>query len=170
MSTKKTQAPADCPCGSGKLYAQCCEPIISGKEQTKTAEALMRARYSAYVTHEIDFIIKSCDNTEKNNIDPGATKAWSEESVWRGLRILHTDKGTETDPEGTVEFEAQYTSKAGLRQAHHETASFKKIDGTWCYVSGETKAMTVTREGRKIGRNEPCPCGSGKKYKPCCGR
>ncbi len=28
----------------------------------------------------------------------------------------------------------------------------------------------VTRQGRKIGRNEPCPCGSGKKYKQCCGR
>ncbi len=29
---------------------------------------------------------------------------------------------------------------------------------------------TYTRSGRKIGRNEPCPCGSGKKYKNCCGR
>ena len=32
------------------------------------------------------------------------------------------------------------------------------------------KVQTVKREGRKIGRNEPCPCGSGKKYKHCCGR
>ena len=32
------------------------------------------------------------------------------------------------------------------------------------------KQMTVKRNGRKIGRNEPCPCGSGKKYKHCCGR
>jgi preprotein translocase subunit SecA len=29
---------------------------------------------------------------------------------------------------------------------------------------------TVKREGKKIGRNEPCPCGSGKKYKKCCGK
>ncbi|HQP32295.1 MAG TPA: SEC-C metal-binding domain-containing protein, partial [Deltaproteobacteria bacterium] len=29
---------------------------------------------------------------------------------------------------------------------------------------------TVKRQGRKVGRNEPCPCGSGKKYKQCCGR
>jgi preprotein translocase subunit SecA len=28
---------------------------------------------------------------------------------------------------------------------------------------------TVRREGQKIGRNAPCPCGSGKKYKKCCG-
>ncbi len=32
------------------------------------------------------------------------------------------------------------------------------------------QVQTVRRKGRKIGRNEPCPCGSGKKYKHCCGR
>jgi len=31
------------------------------------------------------------------------------------------------------------------------------------------KGVTVKREGQKIGRNDPCPCGSGKKYKKCCG-
>ena len=34
----------------------------------------------------------------------------------------------------------------------------------------ETAPKTVKREGKKIGRNDPCPCGSGKKYKNCCGR
>ncbi len=33
-----------------------------------------------------------------------------------------------------------------------------------------SKAETFIREERKVGRNEPCPCGSGKKYKQCCGR
>jgi preprotein translocase subunit SecA len=33
-----------------------------------------------------------------------------------------------------------------------------------------SKGKTVKREGKKVGRNEPCPCGSGKKYKKCCGR
>ena len=32
------------------------------------------------------------------------------------------------------------------------------------------KVETFVRSGRKVGRNEPCPCGSGKKYKHCCGR
>jgi len=35
---------------------------------------------------------------------------------------------------------------------------------------GETKRQPVRRKKKKIGRNEPCPCGSGKKYKHCCGR
>ena len=34
----------------------------------------------------------------------------------------------------------------------------------------ERPAQPYVREGRKVGRNEPCPCGSGKKYKQCCGR
>ena len=36
--------------------------------------------------------------------------------------------------------------------------------------SEEQKKQPVTRRERKIGRNELCPCGSGKKYKKCCGR
>ena len=34
----------------------------------------------------------------------------------------------------------------------------------------EQKESTTIRKGKKIGRNDPCPCGSGKKYKQCCGR
>ncbi len=34
----------------------------------------------------------------------------------------------------------------------------------------ENKAQPFVREGQKIGRNQPCPCGSGKKYKQCCGK
>ena len=44
-----------CPCGSAKPYSQCCEPLIRG-ERALTPEALMRARYSAYVNTEVDFI------------------------------------------------------------------------------------------------------------------
>lgn len=32
----------------------------------------------------------------------------------------------------------------------------------------QKKSQTVVREGAKVGRNDPCPCGSGKKYKQCC--
>jgi len=35
---------------------------------------------------------------------------------------------------------------------------------------GDDKPKTVKRKGQKVGRNDPCPCGSGKKYKKCCGR
>jgi len=34
----------------------------------------------------------------------------------------------------------------------------------------QKKSTTFIREGKKVGRNDPCPCGSGKKYKKCCGQ
>ncbi len=37
-------------------------------------------------------------------------------------------------------------------------------------IRDQKKSHTVVREGKKIGRNDPCPCGSGKKYKNCCGK
>ena len=33
----------------------------------------------------------------------------------------------------------------------------------------QSRKTTVKREGKKVGRNDPCPCGSGRKYKNCCG-
>ena len=158
-----------CPCGSGKAYSECCEPIIKGTVDAPTPEALMRARYSSYVKQEIDFIINSCETGDKiAEIDRKATEDWSKNSTWHGLKILRTEKG-QNDDEGIVEFEATYTSK-GIRDVHHEIAGFRKVDGKWLYSEGMIRPTTVVREGRKIGRNEPCPCGSGKKYKQCCGK
>ena len=159
-----------CPCGSGKPYSECCEPLHKGTAKAKTAEALMRARYCAYVKHEIDFIINSCETGEKiAEIDRKATEDWSRKSEWHGLTILRTEKGSENDDEGIVEFEAIYTQK-GIRDVHHEIAGFKKVNGEWLYSEGMLRPTTVVRETRKVGRNEPCPCGSGKKFKNCCGK
>ena len=101
-----------CPCGSGKKYAECCRPVITGTQKARTAEALMRARYSAYVAHAIDFIVASCEEGEGiAEIDKKATEDWSRNSIWHGLTILNTEKGGENDNEGTVEFTASYTLK-----------------------------------------------------------
>ena len=159
-----------CPCGSGKKYGECCEPIIKGKSKALTAEALMRARYTSYVKQEIDFILTSCEEGDGiAEIDKKATEDWSRESTWNGLQILRTEQGGENDEEGVVEFIADYTFHQ-MKDKHHEIAGFKKINGEWKYVAGHIITTTVKRDGRKIGRNEPCPCGSGKKYKQCCGR
>jgi len=159
-----------CPCGSGRAYAECCEPIITGKAKAATAEALMRARYSAYVTHEIDFIASSCVRQEgDSDIDLEETRRWSEESQWLGLTIHQTEKGGPNDDEGIVDFSASYVRK-GLKDEHREIAGFKKVDGAWLYAEGRLAATTIVRAGPKVGRNDQCPCGSGKKYKHCCGK
>ena len=159
-----------CPCGSGKKYGERCEPIKKKTSKALTAESLMRARYTAYVVHEIDSIINSCEEGEGiADIDKKATEDWSRNSTWNGLKILRTEKGQEGDDEGVVEFTADYTLKQ-MHDVHHEVAAFKKINGEWKYVAGNIITTTVKREGEKIGRNDPCPCGSGKKYKKCCGK
>jgi SEC-C motif domain protein len=167
MSNEKNDL---CPCGSGKKYSDCCEPLIKGTKKAPTAETLMRARYTAYVVHAINFIISTCEEGEGiADIDRKATEDWSNQSSWHGLRILRTEKGQEADDEGVVEFEADYTLH-GMRDKHHETAAFKKVNGDWMYTTGALKTTTVKRDGAKVGRNDPCPCGSGKKYKYCCGK
>ena len=42
------------------------------------------------------------------------------------------------------------------------------LDIYWYWQAIINKPQTVRREGEKVGRNDPCPCGSGKKYKACC--
>ncbi|MCI5606465.1 MAG: YchJ family protein [Treponema sp.] len=158
-----------CPCGSGKKYSECCEPIIKGATKAPSAEACMRARYSSYVKHEIDYILNSCEEGEGiAEVDRQATEDWSKQSQWNGLKILRTEKGEKED-EAIVEFEADYTLH-NMHDIHHEISLFKKINDDWKYVAGNVIPTTVKRVGAKIGRNDPCPCGSGKKYKQCCGR
>jgi SEC-C motif-containing protein len=159
-----------CPCGSGRAYAECCEPYIKGIQKPPTAEALMRSRYSAYVEHAIDYIIGTCVRLEgKQAVDVKQTRDWSEQSTWLGLKILSIEKGGTGDTKGMVEFEASY-ERNGLKDVHREKAHFKKEDGQWFYEDGEVAPVTVVRSRAKVGRNDPCPCGSGKKYKHCCGK
>jgi len=159
----------NCPCGSGREYSDCCEPYISGTAKPPTAEALMRSRYSAYAEHEIDYIINTCVKRGKEDIDPKSTRDWSEQSKWLGLKIISAEKGSPADSEGTVVFEAVY-ERDGLKDTHHETAKFVKENDEWRYSEGHITPRTVVRSSPKVGRNDPCPCGSGKKYKHCCGR
>jgi len=158
-----------CPCGSGRSFSECCQLYISGQAKAPTAEALMRSRYTAYAEHAVDYIINTCVHRGKDDIDETSTREWSEQSTWLGLTVLNTEQGGLNDTTGTVEFEAAY-ERDGLKEIHHELAKFKKDKGEWLYEEGQVTPKTVVRSSPKVGRNEPCPCGSGKKYKICCGR
>ena len=158
----------DCPCGSGLDYANCCEPIIKGTKQAETAEQLMRSRYSAYSKAEIDHIINSTAIDQRKNIDKKSTKKWAERSIWNGLEIIKKEKGGPDDVKGKVEFIAYYTEK-NIRKKYHELSTFRKARGKWFFIDGEPVIPAqIVNNGPKIGRNDPCFCGSGKKYKKCC--
>jgi SEC-C motif-containing protein len=156
-----------CPCGSGALFSNCCEPIIKGTRESETAEELMRARYSAFVTHGIDFIVASTHSRTRKEIDLDYIREWSETSTWHGLQIL--DTRIVNDNKAYISFEARFTQR-GEEQNHREKSLFEREDGEWRFVTGdELKNPTVRYEAPRPGRNDPCPCGSGKKYKKCHG-
>ena len=157
-----------CPCGSGSTYAECCQPFITGVRPAETAEQLMRARYSAYVHAEMDFIFESTHPDHRQGYDHAGTKEWAESSEWLGLKIVATTKGGADDSVGEVEFVANFTEKGTARE-HHECAQFQRKDGAWLFTEG-TMVKQKPIIAVKIGRNDPCRCGSGLKYKKCCGK
>ncbi|MBQ2631104.1 MAG: YchJ family protein [Kiritimatiellae bacterium] len=159
-----------CPCKSGKTFGECCGPIIAGTARAETAEALMRARYASYVTGDVDFLRSSATKEVQKEFDEATSKAWSEAARWHGLEILRTERGGHGDTDGVVEFRALYTANGEFCN-HHEVSKFVREQDGWKFSDGDlVKEKPEVREGPKIGRNDLCPCGSGRKYKKCCGR
>ncbi|MCB0377925.1 MAG: YchJ family protein [Bdellovibrionales bacterium] len=155
-----------CPCQSDKDLSDCCQPIIDGK-LAQTAEELMRARYTAYSQVNMDFIEKTHNPKTMKKTDMEANREWAESTQWLGLEVIHTEKGMPEDDWGKVEFRARYQGSHGENE-HHEISEFHKRDGQWFFTEGKSPSRQITNDGPKVGRNDPCPCGSGKKFKKCC--
>jgi SEC-C motif domain protein len=145
--------------------------VIAGAPAA-TAEALMRSRYSAYVVGAVDHILASHTAKAAQDVDRASTEAWSRKSTWLGLTVVSTDGGGADDREGTVEFVARF--RAGpteAEQTHHERARFVRgaHDRRWLYAEGHVIGPPPVRRQAQPGRNDPCTCGSGKKFKKCHG-
>ena len=154
---------SDCHCGKQLSFEDCCQMIINDLRLAKTAEQVMRARYSAYATGEIDFLHDSLHPDNRDEFDFDSTQQWAESSHWHSLNIIGLKAGTEQDKTGSVDFVAHYTDADDIEHRHCERSQFKRAENSWFFCDGQTIAP------EKIGRNDPCSCGSGKKYKKCCG-
>ncbi len=158
-----------CPCGSEKSFEACCEPLLKGERSAQTAEELMRSRYTAYVKSEGDYILETTHPDQREQIDKKSILDWSKNSEWLKLELIDTSQGGAEDSEGHIEFIAHYRKK-GVKNEHHEIAQFLKKDDKWYFNDGQAPTpVQVVRTSPKVGRNNPCPCGSGKKFKKCCG-
>ena len=157
-----------CPCGIDATYSECCEPFIRREKQPSTAEQCMRSRYAAYALGQVDYLVYShAPETRSPNLR-NAIREWARKADFRSLRVLNTKAGGPSDDHGVVHFEAQYVED-GIEKTLVERSTFVRHEGRWVYQKGAApRAETVTRQTQKIGRNDPCPCGSGKKYKKCC--
>ncbi len=173
-----------CPCGSDLAFNSCCEPFLNGSSSPDTAEKLMRSRYTAYTLGDAKYVQTSMVKEAQESFDLKSFEEWVTKSTWKGLKIMSTEKGQATDIKGKVEFTATYEVNGEVID-HHEVADFKKDKtGKWFFVDGDAhthrhgeghghhhhhKVETITRSSPKVGRNDPCSCGSGKKFKKCCG-
>ena len=156
-----------CPCGSDCDFDECCGPIIGGMA-APNPEALMRSRFTAFVHGDLDHIENTHAEEVRANFNRSAAESTAESVEWISLDISHTSEGGEDDDTGTVEFTARFKQDGELL-VHHEKSNFRRQEGRWVYVDGKMNPKGEPRRVDKVGRNEPCPCGSGKKYKKCCG-
>ncbi len=157
-----------CPCNSGLEFEVCCEPFLTEHALPKTAEALMRSRYTAYALGAIEYLYATSGPKVRKEFDAESSRQWAESAEWQGIEIVKIVDGGESDDSGTVEFIARY-SVNDTPYHHHESAEFTRKDGRWLFLDGKIFGPEpVRREHPKVGRNDPCPCGSGKKHKKCC--
>ena len=100
----------------------------------ETAEALMRSRFAAFRDGDAAWLLASWHPSTRP-----ARLELDEDVRWRGLQIVDTVAGTETDDTGVVEFRATYIAD-GAHGVLHERSRFVRVDGQWFYVDGDFPA------------------------------
>ena len=156
-----------CHCGTDRPFEACCGPLLSGAIAPPTAEALMRSRYSAYCRGAVGWLHDTSTAEIQRSFSRQEVAAWARAATFTGLRVLAVEGGGVGDEAGTVDFSASYIER-GEPRVLRERSAFVREEGLWRYAGG-TRGETVRRETAKVGRNDPCPCGSGRKAKKCCG-
>ncbi|MFV8343542.1 YchJ family protein [Flavobacterium sp. XS2P39] len=119
-----------CYCGSQEIFQDCCAPLIKGIQKALTAEALMRSRYSAYATHEVDYLVATTHISERKYHSKSEILNWATTNQWLQLEI---NAVTAT----TVEFKAYFLDSKLQKHIHHELSTFKLENGSWFYVDGK---------------------------------
>jgi SEC-C motif domain protein len=122
-----------CPCGSGQSYRACCRPLHHGELQARSAEELMRSRYSAYAYRETDYLFRTWHPRTRPldvTVDAGIT--------WTGLDVVDAVAGGPDDDRGEVEFTARFES-GGRPGGLHERSRFERRAGRWFYLDAITE-------------------------------
>ncbi|MEB8325182.1 YchJ family metal-binding protein [Dietzia kunjamensis] len=122
-----------CPCGSGDGFGTCCGPIVEDGLPARTAERLMRSRYTAFVLGHTDHLWRTWHPRTR----PPTVEASDVE--WTGLTVVEVVAGDEGDDDGVVEFEARYTGPEGPT-VMRERSLFERRGGRWTYLTGSDPA------------------------------
>ena len=158
-----------CPCGSDNKFSSCCQPFINKQQQPKTAEQLMRSRYSAYAIKNSEYIYQTYAISKQPENAITDIKEWAEQTTWLSLQILPLEPELDNVKDNEqkfyyVEFCADYLTDNEVWQMH-ECSRFIIEDDQFKYLDGDVKHNKLLK---KVTRNDICPCGSTRKYKRCC--
>lgn len=124
----------------------------------------MRSRYTAYfLGGQGAYLLKTWFPVTASGVT--AEELSQRTLQWQGLDILSASQDADS---GQVEFIARYQDAEGKPGQLHEKSVFQRVAGRWFYVGGEVSNQAG--QSASVGRNEPCPCGSNRKYKHCCGK
>lgn len=142
-----------CPCRAGQPYEDCCLPFHHGAA-AETPETLMRSRYTAFVKNLPSYLLETWhSSTRPDRLD------LDDAPNWVSLEVLASNQQGDKDQ---VHFRAIYRADKGWGYLE-EHSDFVREAGRWYYLRGRA------RDGQlKPGRNDPCLCGSGRKFKQCC--
>lgn len=122
-----------CPCGKNETYSNCCEVVHNDICNAKTAEQLMRSRYSAFTLGLIDYLMQSHHSSTRPTSEKQEIEVWAKSVQWIGLDVIRKQKGGEADLDGTVEFKAFFKEGKKTRVIH-ERSQFVKESGCWYYL------------------------------------
>ncbi len=121
-----------CPCDSGQAFISCCGKFHSGHSIPDTAEQLMRARYSAYVNCNADYLLETLHPEKHSAKLFNELKESFKDIVWSGLQIIELTDGGIGDNTGVVSFQAFYETPEGKFKMV-EKSFFSKVSGQWYY-------------------------------------
>jgi len=154
-----------CPCGSGEIFGGCCAPILNGELSAPNAERLMRSRFTAHAVHDFPYLHRTFAETRDT---PYVEDEYGNDIEWTKL-VVHAHETDIRPGVSRVDFSA-YFSEEGRDGVLHEKSEFERSDGEWIFTKTLREGPAPVKAAPKIGRNDACPCGSGKKFKKCCGR
>lgn len=125
----------------------------------------MRARFTAHAVGDYRFLHLSYAGT--------ASKPYVDEPVYaeagpRWTKLVINSHEPEVRPDVSyVDFSAYYEEE-GRQGVLHEKSEFHRKAGKWIYARTLREGPAPVVAKAKTGRNDPCSCGSGKKFKHCC--
>jgi len=145
-----------CPCRMQQseviLYSDCCQPYHLG-QPAPNVEALMRSRFSGFVLGLTKYVIQTWHpDTRPKDLE------LQPDSQWKKLDVVDSS-------ENTVHFCAYLQNEGKQFECLEENSRFEHINGKWVYVEGDVSMKPI-----QLQRNDSCLCGSGKKFKKCCGK